>query len=576
MAQAAAALSDPDKLNSMSDQEIADLLNSFSPDLIAAWVGTPERPGPVTALTIAGYRGGDRVLQGVAKTAAPPAPMKTEFPVMPVDWGLLSVEARDWARAYSYDLITRINQTTVTALRNILSAAVTNGLTRDQIAIQINALFHDKVRSKMIAQTEANRVYTNGAYNRMERAGITQATWQNVRDNEVCPICRPLRNVVGNIRDGWVHPGGPGKSERYRGNVFQIPAHPNCRCFPSPVITLQAENVTTDDVLREFDLRQIISVWHPTVKPDPIAPPKPPAQEVDYKAVLTAHQKEIDKITKALPVPLKEMDWQDSSGWGAKIDAGWATAQEVTKQIIDYRVGKTQEELDNSEEYRRLYKLREDLRNEARIIQEKAAAAFRKAQEKSKANFIKAISAGQKKADIPIDNKTNLKKKNADDALKWLQTTINGEKVYTANTLKVLPIRDKTYLGGRSYFSGRDMSINMEPNAGTDVWVHEIGHYIEESNPSIHQACIDFVLKRATSMTEVPMNKLVSFGGYEANEKAYPDHFYHPYVGKVYPTNSEVLSMGLQALFTDPADFYKRDPEHFALTVAALKGWYND
>ena len=51
---------------------------------------------------------------------------------------------------------------------------------------------------------------------------------------DVCHICAPLHGVAGSWRDGWLHPGGRGKSARYRGNRYRQPAHPKCRCFSRP------------------------------------------------------------------------------------------------------------------------------------------------------------------------------------------------------------------------------------------------------------------------------------------------------------------------------------------------------
>ena len=46
------------------------------------------------------------------------------------------------------------------------------------------------------------------------------------------------------------------------------------------------------------------------------------------------------------------------------------------------------------------------------------------------------------------------------------------------------------------------------------------------------------------------------------------------YVGKHYLQKeaSEVLAMGLEALFADPQHFAENDPEYFRLVIGALKG----
>ena len=43
------------------------------------------------------------------------------------------------------------------------------------------------------------------------------------------------------------------------------------------------------------------------------------------------------------------------------------------------------------------------------------------------------------------------------------------------------------------------------------------------------------------------------------------------YVGKQYGDNSEILSMGIQALHEDPVKFFKNDPEYANFVVSVLQ-----
>jgi hypothetical protein len=60
---------------------------------------------------------------------------------------------------------------------------------------------------------------------------------------------------------------------------------------------------------------------------------------------------------------------------------------------------------------------------------------------------------------------------------------------------------------------------------------------------------------------------------FESNEIAYPDKFVSPYVGKVYPDATEVISMGLERVASPQrlVDFASTDPDHFAYTVGILR-----
>jgi hypothetical protein len=61
--------------------------------------------------------------------------------------------------------------------------------------------------------------------------------------------------------------------------------------------------------------------------------------------------------------------------------------------------------------------------------------------------------------------------------------------------------------------------------------------------------------------------------GHEAGEIGAKDGFMSSYTGKYYPhDSSEVLAMGLQALYEAPMDLYQQSPNHFAFTLAALHG----
>ena len=58
------------------------------------------------------------------------------------------------------------------------------------------------------------------------------------------------------------------------------------------------------------------------------------------------------------------------------------------------------------------------------------------------------------------------------------------------------------------------------------------------------------------------------------SEKAFPDKFIHPYVGKVYSNGlTEVLSMGIEQFTSKKklTEFMKNDREHFIFVLGVLK-----
>lgn len=116
--------------------------------------------------------------------------------------------------------------------------------------------------------------------------------------------------------------------------------------------------------------------------------------------------------------------------------------------------------------------------------------------------------------------------------------------------------------------------------------LHEVAHRAEYRNPTVGIANKSWVRARAESAGNsttdpTPLEKLVPKGDYEKGEVALEDHFINPYAGKVYPDSAtEVLSLGLEH-FSSPdrmLQLYRRDPEHFFLTLGSIEtlkkdGW---
>lgn len=101
--------------------------------------------------------------------------------------------------------------------------------------------------------------------------------------------------------------------------------------------------------------------------------------------------------------------------------------------------------------------------------------------------------------------------------------------------------------------------------------VHELGHAVEKQKPGVQQATEAFLKYR---VGDEPLTDLAEkFGGYEPGEWGRKDNFDRVfgdnsvayYVGKSYGAtgNTELVSMGLEKLYTDPVGFAQSDPEYF-------------
>lgn len=121
--------------------------------------------------------------------------------------------------------------------------------------------------------------------------------------------------------------------------------------------------------------------------------------------------------------------------------------------------------------------------------------------------------------------------------------------------------------------AGRD-SINMAGGLKIEsrVLVHEYMHTMTFNNSQMEDAAQDFFRKRTKGLK---VGKINMHG-----EVGIKDGFYNPYVGRVYefdkndPKGYEVMSMGAEAMFADPAMFLSQDPEHFWFIYAMMNGLY--
>lgn len=107
-----------------------------------------------------------------------------------------------------------------------ISDGIIQGLHPREIAANINKKV-DNIgikRARLIARTETIRAYHEGALDSYEAAGMGEVTykaeWSATPDTRTCPFCRSMDGKIFSIKE-------------MRG---KIPAHPQCRCAPIPVL----------------------------------------------------------------------------------------------------------------------------------------------------------------------------------------------------------------------------------------------------------------------------------------------------------------------------------------------------
>jgi SPP1 gp7 family putative phage head morphogenesis protein len=109
--------------------------------------------------------------------------------------------------------------------------------------------------------------------------------------------------------------------------------------------------------------------------------------------------------------------------------------------------------------------------------------------------------------------------------------------------------------------------------------IHEMGHVVEGRNPAALARSLAFRASRTVGETPRWLGP-----GYGRGEIALDDQWVtkggHLYSGKVYLNRrtgedfaTEILSMGMQRLYEDPAEFFARDPDYFEFVVDSLRGY---
>lgn len=123
------------------------------------------------------------------------------------------------------------------------------------------------------------------------------------------------------------------------------------------------------------------------------------------------------------------------------------------------------------------------------------------------------------------------------------------------------------------------IAANKDDYGAQSTMYHELGHRHENTNPEIVRLENEFYERRTKGEKEELLSKLTGNKEYDKNmEKAKPDQFKDPYMGKVYKnfigqkTGFELLSMGLEGIYQGRYNLYEdKDMATFILGLL-LKG----
>lgn len=107
--------------------------------------------------------------------------------------------------------------------------------------------------------------------------------------------------------------------------------------------------------------------------------------------------------------------------------------------------------------------------------------------------------------------------------------------------------------------------INLGSGKGA-TWAHEFGHHFESYSPGARKKANEFLAKRTQGEKKKRLPNIPS-------EFAFFDKFLNPYMGKFYSRgNTEIISMGLEYLVSNPYKMMREDPEYFDFMIDVLQG----
>ena len=123
---------------------------------------------------------------------------------------------------YGISAIRSISGTNMGQVAQILSDALSGGLSSQSLASQITGLLLSPSRAQMIAQTEIARAVSAATLDRFTAMNVTAKEWL-IAPAMACPVC------VANAKQGAISTDAD-----FRSGVKSPPAHPSCRCACSP------------------------------------------------------------------------------------------------------------------------------------------------------------------------------------------------------------------------------------------------------------------------------------------------------------------------------------------------------
>lgn len=361
----------------------------------------------------------------------------------------------------------------------------------------------------------------------------------------------------------------------------------NCRCQPTPVNQfdwedLQARGARVESgfgAVAQAPKRKKEAAVVP--KPPPAEVPTPPAEPVDLTPPATVSAVPAVKpvIAPTRPIAERIKEHEQTYTWRQEFVQKHEAAKQQVEAAAKAVRGERNQLLDRIQELEKDPAKADELRQAQARFRETAAqaqqaAAAEKQLAEAHTNWL-AAHVKRPVPEVPLE---------VHPALASKPEFQRSQQAVQAFASKVLggatppPARiGKTPDGREFYVNGQ---LALTENTPARVAVHEYGHHLEETVPGVKEAVKEFLAHRVGNEKPVALTKVAPGQGYARDEKGRKDDFDKAftkeeayYVGKHYPTGeTEILSMGLEKLHTDPVGFAKNDPEYYHFVVGILDG----
>ena len=498
------------------------------------------------------------------------------------------------------------------AMFEALFAGIATGRSNAAIAREIrDAINGTTAQAMTIVRTETNRAYREASrkfYQENESAGgdadpgVIGWRWVAALDLNTCPICWALHGSVFKLKT-------------------KMSTHPNCRCTMVPVFADDARAVTGPEIFAGLNDAQRRAIIGPrrlelylqgaelkdfveTVKtpfgigrrvkplirttfrvnprlPKPATTPRIPADRLP--PARPTPDPASSALAKFEPAKLRESLVKETA---AKYQGFQADRDRLQNEMkaIGVELNKALEKTESmrpkdGEDGTAFFQARRKLYSESQAEQSRVY---------EKIVLVKNAEAAQIAADrlrftvpnpvdlevIPVSRLTADEKRIVNETFAEYNLLVD-RNAWKSDETQVEVKKTKA----RAYYTDVPISrIHINPvESQRRTIVHEISHGFEKMNPEVLKAANQFLNYRTPGESPIRLSRLLPGKGYRSDENARPDKFANPYAGKVYgPVGNqdytELISMGVEALYSDPYKFALEDPEYFDFILTVLRG----